>query len=74
MMIHFFHKYYFTSDAGNLIFDTGEDALETLFTSLSRGKAGVQRMINRLLNGILGGINDAHEEKMDTFQEVVGTY
>ena len=57
-----------------MIFDAGEDALQTLFASLSRGGAGVQRMINLLLRGIVGGINDAHEENMDTFQDVVGTY
>ena len=52
-------------------FDTGEAVVGQGMNSIRRIGSGVQDSANELAQGVLGGINAAHNEAMDTFQDAI---
>ena len=53
----------------NHVFDEGEDVLDQGLNSIQRIGSGLQHSGNALARGFLGGINGAHHEAMNTFQD-----
>ena len=58
-----------TTGIGNKVFDEGEDIYLQLAKAIQRIGQGVQRGGNQFLNSIIRGINAAHREKMNTYNE-----
>ena len=58
-----------TTGIGNSVFDEGEDVFNQGAKSIQRIGSGLQHSGNALARGFLGGINGAHREAMNTFQD-----
>ena len=67
--LFFLHKIF--AEAGNQIWDQGEDLLAQFVKSLARIAEGIQRGGNAFLGSLLQGLDRAHQEKVDTFNDAI---
>ena len=59
------------AEAGNQIWDQGEDLLAQFVKSLARIAEGIQRGGNAFMGSLLQGLDLAHREKVDTFNDAI---
>ena len=55
----------------NQAYDTKEAVVKQGMNSIKRVTSGVQNSANELVKGVMGGINAAHRETMDTVQDAI---
>ena len=55
----------------NQAYDTKEAVVKQGMNSIKRVASGVQDSANELVKGVMGGINAAHRETMDTVQDAI---
>ena len=69
--INLFFLYKIFAEAGNQIFDKGEDLFAQFAQSLARIAQGIQRGGNAFLGSLMQGLDRAHREKVDTFNDAI---